>query len=401
VSAEAASLQFDRFCVFSRAAARCLTAVVPDFCDMLFGRVARQMLDGAPSDVDEDATEGVWLRSPGERPGYIFIGPSGGQHFYTRDKPAGIDDAQMKLQSEVPPGRLIGQIRAMVMDAERLTAGEPVAARSHDGAATQIAAPSGAAAKAAEARGQLQNALWVAEDRTAAGALRRSMGRYLEAFATVPAAEAASSASQDIVTMREACAADARLTTLALLRPALARALPSDGSQSGLIAKSFESLGAGGDPERMTGKVVRDYAAAGQATLLTAWLDATILGLRDDVKAAKNASTIDSHGTALYRMAAAGYAARSVADVLRNGVAPSLWPSGISSEILDHYIGQAEEKVVRASHALVIAAINAGSGLALVRHRAAVKAEGLAKAKELIDEYYFYPSRDLNLLTDP
>jgi hypothetical protein len=227
------------------------------------------------------------------------------------------------------------------------------------------------------------------------------MGRYLDLLRTAKPAEAAEAASADITAMRAVCAADARLAALSLLRPSLARALPADGSADRLIHKSFESLTAGGDAERMLGRVVMDYTQAGQAALLAAWLDETLLAARDHIEAAKQARSIDAHGDALFSAAAAGFAARAVAQILLQIVAPPLWPPGLTHDMLDGYVGQAEEPTVRTAHALSIAAINAGSGLALERHHAAVQAQGPAKADELIEQYYFYPRCDRNLLVDP
>ena len=400
-AAQDSVVRFHRFCASAHALARCLTAVIPEFGDQLFSCVAHEILDGAPPEVGDAPPQGVWLRSSsGGAGGYIFIGPPGSPHFYMRDKPEDVDEAEMQVQRKVPPGRLVAMVDNFLKQAHRLASGQSIPVHTFGCQQFELACPPGEQPRAAAAHVLLDNALRTARGETAAGAMRTSMGQYLEAMLTLGTLAAADEASKEIAAMREACAADAPLASLALLRPALAKKLPNDRATHALISKTFECLGAGGNAERMLGRVVADYAEAGQAALLTTWIDDAILAMREQVEAAKDARSMDDHGHALYRAAALGYTARAVAQILLEIVAPALWPPGTTRDLLEHYVGMAEETTVRTAYALVIAAINAGSGLALEHHRAAVKAQGAEKADELIEQYFFYPRCDRNLLVD-
>src|SRR5450755_3732724 len=105
--------------------ARCVVATIPSYTDGGYSEMAAAFVDGKLSQVDESKPEGTWIRC---NPGYAFIGPPGGAHFFTTVRPDGVPDAEMVTEQAEPPGRLLAEVQEALNTAERLVSGQEVEA---------------------------------------------------------------------------------------------------------------------------------------------------------------------------------------------------------------------------------------------------------------------------------
>jgi len=368
---------------------RCLTAVTPETGDRAFGRTL-DILSGGASNPGPLDPAGEWFRSAaGEPPGYIFIGPQGRDHHFQAAAPEGVDPDAMRVMPPAPTGRLRSEIEAAAKSAAMVASGEKGAIEGDGGRIIAPCAESDRPAVAALSE-LLKAALLLGDPATDSLLLRQSAATFQQAAGQEPAARAAAAAVQILALRSKSYLVDAPLWAVAMLRQdALAR-LGADASPP-LAAKLFDVSGFLSHPEEALRQAVSDLTWARQGQVVMAVCDAALDQAERAVESALAAQDVLSHQAGLYSAAGSAYLAMRVAEIMLGDVAPSLWPQGFAASVLGGYATKTEEIVVRAQHALAVACINAGNGLASRVHRAEVAAAGASKANELIEDYWFYP----------
>ena len=377
---------------------RCLTAIEPEVGDRAFSRTL-DLLSGGASNPGPIDTAGEWFRSAhDEPPGYIFIGSQGQDHHFQAEAPAGVDPAAMRVMPPGPVGRLWAEIEAAAKSASMVASGEKSAIEGDGG---RIIAPCEQADRPAMAALSqvLKAALLLRDPHTDGMLLRQSASTFLQAPANDPAARVDAAAAEILKLRSSSYLADAPVWAVTTLRQdALKRIIASGGAAPSLMAKLHDASGVLSQPEEALRQAVADLAWSRQGEIVMAVCDAALDQAETAVEAALNAQDIRSHQTGLYEAAGSAFLAMRIAEVMSGHVAPNLWPEWLTTSVLGGYATKTEEIVVRAQHAMAVACINAGSGLASRVHRAQVAAEGEPKAKELIEDYWFYPRAALPAL---
>jgi hypothetical protein len=376
------------WCEWAESMVRCLTAVMPETGDRAFGRML-DVVEGGPSNPGPISAAGDWFRAmPGERQGYIFIGPEGRDHHFQADAPDGIDPASIKLMPPTPTGRLWREMEAALSQARTLAAGEASSVKGAGGPMALHCEEADLPRIRAVAT-LLDAALLQRQQGTAAMLLRESAQAFLAAAGDVPARLQAASA--EIMALRARFLADAPLWAVAMLRQQALTRIIGAGPAPVLAFKLFDVSGVLGDPQEALRQTVWDLAIARHGDVVMAVCDTALERAETAVQSALDAQWVQAHQSWLYEAAGHAYAGMRIAEVMRANVAPTLWPQDITDALLGGYAAQTEEIVVRAGQALAVTCINSGNRSAFRRHKAQVAANGPAKADELIEDYWFYP----------
>jgi len=378
-----------KWVVHAEQLARCLVATIPSHTDGGYSEMAAIFIDGKPPQVDESKPEGTWVNC---KPGYAFIGPPGGAHFFTTVPPEGVPDEAMVTEQLEPPGRLFAAVQEALNTAERLFAGQEVEA-TLTGQRIAFTCPAEHLADVKQVGEQLASALSAAQPNYNHDALRQQAGLQFEGLSSgrsaLQTARALGAAAMD---MRARQMLDAWLFTVVFVRARLAESLPADApGASRLIDMSFDGSVAAYDPERMLMSIVEDYVKAGHLALVIQILDQALELGRTNRQQALAAADVRWHFTYLAQAAAFGFTAWALSDLMRCRVPKERWPATLNEQKLAGYNSTAEETVVRASIALEIGCINTGNRGALDRHIAGVRERGPAWADELIEDYWYYP----------
>jgi hypothetical protein len=390
--------RIEDWCECAESMVRCLTAVTPDAGDQAFGWV-QDIAGGGSSNPGQISAAGDWFRTvDGKRQGYIFIGPEGRDHHFQEHPPDGVDPASMKRMPPTPIGRLWREIEAALGQARALVAGEsstvgaagPLVLRCEEADLPRVRAVAAV----------LEAACLLRQPGTSALLLRQSAQAFRDAAASgMPARLEAASA--EITALRARCLADAPLWTVAMLRREALTRVIGEGPMPPLAFKLFDVSGVLGDPEEALRQTVSDLAYARHGDVVMMVCDAALERAETAVQSALDAQTVQVHQGWLYEAAGQAHAAMRIAELMRDKVAPKLWPQHVTDALLGGYVAQTEEIVIRAEQALAVGCINAGNRAAFHRHRTAIAAAGPAKADELIEEYWFYPRAARALLLRP
>ena len=378
----------ENWCEYAESMVRCLTAVTTESGDQAFGGMV-DIVGGGSSNPGQISATGEWFRAvEGEREGYIFIGPEGRDHHFQEHPPNGVDPASMKPMPPTPTGRLWREIEAALGQARVLLAGEsssvggagPLVLRCEEADLPRVQAVAAV----------LEGACLLCRPGTRALLLRQSAQAFRDAAprGTLARLEASSA---EITTLRTRCLADAPLWAVAMLRRVALTRIIGEGQMPPLGLKLFDISGVLDDPGEALRQTVADLAYAHHGDVVMMICDAALERAETTVQSALDAESVQVHQMWLYEAAGQAYAAMRIAELMRNKVAPKLWPQDITDALLGGYIAQTEEIVIRAGQALAVGCINAGSRAAFHRHRIQIAAAGPAKADELIEEYWFYP----------
>lgn len=376
--------------------ARCLVATIPSYMDEGYGEIAARFLDGRAPPVDQSRPAGTWMKVG---LGYAFIGPAGGQHFYTRTRPD-VPDTDIVAPASEPPGRLFAAAKQAHAQASAFADGAPISG-TKGGQPIQFTCPAGERGIPAEIATTLAGALAAAQPGYNSMILGQHAGLMLSGLAEGRTAGTVIQASHAAVDdLRTRYAADGWLYAITFTRAMLASFIQADQpGQTKLLLKSMDGLSCGNDPERMLHQVVLDYAQAGHANLVLRVIDTVKDHARTCKDAALAATTVEGHLGRLYQAAQYGFTGWVLTDLLRQAIPEQLWPPSMTRGKLSGYNSTAEEVVVRASVALEVGCINTATRAALDVHLAEVREKGAAWADELITEYWYYPTgmRDILL----
>lgn len=369
---------------------RCLTAIEPEIGDRAFGRML-DVVCGGPSNPSAINPAGEWFRSAdGDRPGYIYIGPSGQDHHFQASAPDGVDLTTMRPMPPSPVGRLWAEIDAAMQSAKMLVSREKTTIEGQGGRLIAVCDEADLPTAAALLK-ILEVASLYHEPDADSVLMRRSAGAFLAALGQ-PAEAQLAAATGEIMRLRSNYLANAPAWGVSVVRSeALKRFLDTQAKAAGLDAKLFDASGFLSSPEEAFRQCVSDLARAQHGDIVMAICDLALGQAEDAVQSALDAEDVTTHQATLYAAAGWSYAGMRIAEIMRGDVAPSLWPADLTEQLLGGYATKTEEIVVRCQEALAVACINAASGQAARRHRAQVAAEGSAKADELIEDYWYYP----------
>ncbi|MDQ2686629.1 MAG: hypothetical protein M3Y28_02055 [Armatimonadota bacterium] len=402
-------MQWSEWTLYGESLARALTAVMPETACSLFSVV---MSGGNIPGADSIPAQGRWYRVP---PGYFFIGPEGGDHHYQRELPPDVPPGEIQDAGIVADSRLLGELDQLLPEVKAAGAGEPVEMHTRGGQPLTLRA-SGDDLTALHA---LAGLLDGARDACRPGYNQSVTSQINSAVMEhLPAALGADDGPQaflgliragatSVLGLRWRCAADARLTALFFVQSRLcemALEMLHSGQLSAfgvnrLFNMAIESRSVGNDPEQMLARLVTDFADAGLGDQIFTLCDEALSSADHEVEEALNAPDLATHAGHLYAAAHFAFADMRLAEVFRDQVAPNKRPAKATTEMLEGYARNAEETVVRAGHALVVGCINRGSGVALERHLAQIRAahqeggpdKAKARVETLIEDFYFYP----------
>jgi hypothetical protein len=369
--------------------ARCLVATNPYCMDEMYSQMAAIFIDGKPPQLNESKPEGTWVSF---NPGYAFIGPPGGAHFFTVVRPEGVPDAAMMENQLEPPGRLFVAVQEALRTTERLASGQEVEVIL-SGQRIAFKSPAEHLEDVKQVGIQLASALSAAQLNYNHDVLREQAGLPIEGLSSGKSPlEIARWLGAAAMEARARMTLDARVFTLMFVRARLAECLPVDAPRAfQLILKSFEGAGVEYNPEWMLTEIVLAYVEAGFLTLVIQVLDQALELARTNRQQALAGADLRWYFTYLAQAAVFGFSAWALSDIVRLHVPKERWPAKLTEQKLAGYNSTAEETMVRGSIALVIGCINTFNRGALDRHIAAIQERGPAWAHELIEDYWYYP----------